>query len=377
MLFHLERTWKSAMKGKKKNPFRKGDSLKGLSIPTPRRDVSFNGKVSVSAPTTPHGLADPSPTNSQQSSPRSAASTPRNQPSKPTAVQARRKAQKERDLFNELETDIINASTLEDKADLVEEMSVGVEKSRDVKRLFFESTAIMQFVIEEVRTYSLYPSGKYFRVDELEYLIILLELLEKALADSSTIPQRLNLVNMPKPHSSFDILESMLRGPVIKAKKESTNQSEINKQLEMINILIVGILTEVEDLAVESSLNGQQFSPSIFLGALMRIPNFVESKVSNYFSALLSMLSAPQKPVPPDVVLQIYQHVKFLRFLVVSQPELQQFIHTNYEEDIKYFFKNPDIVAKLQASDEDGGPFVPAIIDYLSEISQLCGPRYH
>ena len=122
-----------------------------------------------------------------------------------------------RELYKEIESEILHARTMAERARLVDELGLAVDNSYLLKRLFFENDAVWNLMCTELATYARpFPSSvrsvehlkeRYTRADELDYILIIIDLITRAVFTSEPLQERFALLNHTPPHSIGDIVE--------------------------------------------------------------------------------------------------------------------------------------------------------------------------
>jgi len=117
-----------------------------------------------------------------------------------------------RRLYEEIEAEILTIDPQESllemqrSSDLIYELSKAIIHDRTIKQCFFESMALIYWLLQQISICHATNLVKFNRVSQLKYAMALMTLLQSALFNSQTIDARLNLCD-PSPFTFTGLIE--------------------------------------------------------------------------------------------------------------------------------------------------------------------------
>ncbi|KAK3700689.1 hypothetical protein QZH41_015640, partial [Actinostola sp. cb2023] len=129
-------------------------------------------------------------------------------------------------LFNQLKTEILHSHRMEKTFVLINELLTAAQKSFSLKKLFWKSSELFQFIVDQVQLYLPHSPSRSSkrkgnnRADEFDFVVVLLECLVCMFRETEILSSRLNVLKTNKGKAVKDLLQSILSTPTISRRSE-------------------------------------------------------------------------------------------------------------------------------------------------------------
>lgn len=327
-----------------------------------------------------------------------------------------------RSLFNELQRDVRNARTRNDRRQLLLELSEVLQTDFELKKLFFQSefrmleqqgtTSWTEYLFQELSRCR-EPREKENRLDTLLYVESILKLLYAALFDSTTGSDRFAFVS----NHSYDIatifelfiqdyriddhVSSDEEDDQASTAKESTTRISRQDYLKQSQSRLVALVNDLgtTDSATDCSRVRKQILDLQGLilyeldymmceAHLLQRPRFphnvgvaqhlaTQPEMNRWFARFIKRfceiftecLESFSQTEDTDPALRLLQHSNALYMFLVGDFRLREQMKEENDEALNFFIRNPDFCARLNA--------VPCIetdltLKQLKEIEKIC-----
>ncbi|XP_074644696.1 uncharacterized protein C12orf56-like isoform X2 [Tubulanus polymorphus] len=303
-------------------------------------------------------------------------------------------------LFVQLKQEILNPENkMEDVFSLVNELKMAMEKNFALKKLYWKSPELFQFMVNQIDLY-MKPhvadintdEGRTQRADQLELVNLLLESLCLVFRETEICPSRVAALKNGDGKYITKLLCSVTCRPQVPEKYVPlTNkaakllmQTDMNKMRCIADAEIAQLSAEftnhVTNVVYELVLIAKQANwdqiPGNFFTVGWLVKNMTDTGAMNEFlkpmlSQAIKLLSPSQdiELKPFDAVL-VYHQFFILQTFIEYRPQVMHFIKQNFFEEFKYFIQAPVIRAKLPPSYPIGSLALPSIEKVISKVLQ-------
>ncbi|KAK3604342.1 hypothetical protein CHS0354_000339 [Potamilus streckersoni] len=277
-------------------------------------------------------------------------------------------------LFQQLKRELlIPSNTMEKTFELLNELRTATEKNFALKKLFWKSPDIFNFFLRQLQKYLPKSkvnvnsdSGRKERADELEFVILVIEIICLMFRESEIIVERNTTLKAERGKSALDLLMVLTCVPEI-PKRHSISGAGVTKTDEFR----VESDTEIEKLMSEFRKNSIHVVSELFLMAkqanwsnsedsffnlswmvkTMEEIKSTEKYVDEVIKMMLKMISPKADSIlsPEDTVL-LYQQFFVLQIFFQHSPKIRSFICANYLEEFRYYVRGPAISQRISPS---------------------------
>ncbi|ELT94906.1 hypothetical protein CAPTEDRAFT_101660 [Capitella teleta] len=354
---------------------KKQNDLRSLNIPkTPRSSRGISARSSLSA--SGHSTARDLLKRDRQFS----------------SFSARELSDKERRrLFSELKKEILDAGDdMEKTFSVVSELRDGVERKFRLKKLFWKTPELFDYLIKQLLHYlpeSSNPQAtinddeaKKLRADELDLAILLAEAIAVMFRETEIVPTRITSLNSGAGSVVGKLLFAMTTQPKV-PQKGNRNEEVVLVGCLFIFFYILQLAKLVQEFTntatsvlFELILIAQQVRSDLNIlisitFQLIRSPlfNYVERMVAH----IMRLLSPSQfDELPPLSVVLVFQQFTVLQCFMEYSPNITKFVRKHFYEEFKYYIQTP-ILKKKIPSRYPLTPYIFRLIEtVVSEVLQ-------
>eukprot|EP00050_Salpingoeca_kvevrii_P000869 m.157745 g.157745 ORF g.157745 m.157745 type:complete len:567 (+) comp10235_c0_seq1:1799-3499(+) len=258
-------------------------------------------------------------------------------------------------LFRQLMQEVTSSTSIEDRFELLDELLAAANRSVYLKRLFWQKREYYCLMMDELRNLLAFseempPSSRKI---ELDYCVIVLEVLVKMLQESETVTERLFILNADRPYAIVNLLQIVLQPPHLDFVPEDVKNSPSWKETQ----------AEIFDKAVEllfqlflvASQAGWRSSPPEYhqlniwwlVRQVARIPGIKENFVASFLTQYTKLLSQPIPAATAASAIALYHRTAILTFLVRPASALAEYLRETYEEEFRYLINADELELRL------------------------------
>ncbi|XP_033642541.1 uncharacterized protein C12orf56 homolog [Asterias rubens] len=281
--------------------------------------------------------------------------------------------------FQQLKSEITNsANSMPDVFQLVQELCNAAEKYFVLKKLFWKTEDLFEFMIAQLNRYlpkselnlQNNERGRHHRADELELAILLIESLGLMFRETEMAPGRLSTVKANNGKAVLDLVVVLTclpevpqrwRPPRTKAHSllletdadswETYGDAEVFNLVKELTDASIAVLFELILIAHQSNWGnseGRFFNICWLIKVLESLQTttykFVERLISRAMRFL--MPSSTETLTPVQAVL-LFQQFFVLQTLIQYSSPIAAHVRSNYTEEFRYYVRSPHIVNKL------------------------------
>eukprot|EP01137_Pigoraptor_chileana_P005829 Opistho-2@49431 len=321
-------------------------------------------------------------------------------------------------LFRQMASEILLSQTLEDSFDLIHELSVAGEHNMTVKKLFWETPDLYVHVLRQLALYlpsspsgsgtppttprpttprggaqptsprGPKPSSEHCRADELEYALVILELLSNMMKEGEVVYARTLILTASRPCSLVDLLTCIVADPdrtkagLSKGRggRPEEDTGEIDRLVREITdaaLRLFFYLVTVTQQALSGDRDLRKYSPawlirvmdgsgasgtntggagaslslslsssaSFFSGVTSR--DFRSRFLPRMMGRLMEYLAPTCPPLEPRDAVLMFQYFAFMHTLLKHGGDLGTHFKSAFIEEFRYFVRNPAFKRKL------------------------------
>ncbi|XP_031571203.1 uncharacterized protein C12orf56-like [Actinia tenebrosa] len=276
-------------------------------------------------------------------------------------------------LFNQLKTEILQSHRMEKTFVLINELLTGAQKSFSLKKFFWKSSELFQFIVVQVKLYlpnsPSIPSRRKGnnRSDEFDFVVVLLECLICMFRETEILPSRLNVLKTNKGQSLVDLLESIMATPTLSRPKSEPPKISPAAQLLLMGTSQDSVLSRREDefsKAIIFPVEGNALN-ICWLVSLMDSNSSTETFVERMMERQLNIISTRRKHLSPKHAVLLYQQLYILQNIMDYSENMAASIPRSYAEEFRYYIKKPIIHKKLSSR----YPLTPPILKLLDKVT--------
>ncbi|XP_032234671.1 uncharacterized protein C12orf56 [Nematostella vectensis] len=271
-------------------------------------------------------------------------------------------------LFNQLKTEILQSHHMEKNFVLINELLTAAQKSFSLKKLFWKSPELFNFIVDQIKMYlPESPSTRSRqrgnnRADEFDYIVVLLETLVCMFRETEILQSRLNVLKAHKGQTLRDLLEHVIATPCVgrksseskispaaqlllygpngdvrQAAEEDETAKLLNEVLDCVTSVIYEILTAVHQSSVFKIENN-----TINISWLIKIIDThreAEAFVKRMMDRQMSVVLSDRKPLSTKSAVLVYRQLYILHNLLEYSHPMASAIPRSYSEEFRYYIK--------------------------------------
>ncbi|KAL3851829.1 hypothetical protein ACJMK2_015534 [Sinanodonta woodiana] len=276
-------------------------------------------------------------------------------------------------LFQQLKRELLNPSnTMEKTFELLNELRTATEKNFALKKLFWKSPDIFNFFLRQLQKYLPKSkvnvnsdSGRKERADELEFVILVIEIVCLMFRESEIIVERNTTLKAERGRSALDLLMVLTCVPEIPKRyaisvarfTDTDDITEADAEIEKLMLEFrknsIHVVSELFLMAKQANWSNSEdsfFNLSWMVKTMEEIKS-TEKYVDEIIKMMLKMISPKAESVlsPEDTVL-LYQQFFVLQIFFQHSPKIRSFICANYLEEFRYYVQGPAIRQRISPS---------------------------
>ncbi|KAK7490608.1 hypothetical protein BaRGS_00018211 [Batillaria attramentaria] len=299
-------------------------------------------------------------------------------------------------LFNQLKQQLFDPSnSMEVFYQLFTDLKQATQQNFYLKKLFWRSGDIFALMVQQLQKYmprtdaNLHTEdGRAQRVDELDFVILIVTTLSLMFRESEILPSRVQALKTERGKYVIDLLMTLTSPPMAPEKQvllmkhwsaPSKNKRfggpsprNIDQELhQLLSEYIRESITAVFELLLMAKQNqfdepeGTHFTVSWMIKVMEETKN-TEHFVERVMSQILEVINLARfGAVSSQQAVQLYQQFSLLLAILDHNSSILAFLRNHYHEEFKYFIQGPALARKLPTN----FPITPSTIGVVSQVS--------
>ncbi|XP_062522993.1 uncharacterized protein C12orf56-like [Corticium candelabrum] len=288
-------------------------------------------------------------------------------------------------LFHQMTHELLTATSIERKAQLLQELKTSCDRVYSLKRYFWKTSELLEFLVHQMDdnvAALLQTCDECKRADELEFAVVVLQAIASVFRETEVLDNRaVVLTNKKEPLlSRLVALLVKYTDPTVTMQKGGTkirkkaNDDEIHELVEELSDCVITVLFELFVAAqqmtwlfdissgfnicwIAGCIEGSQNTQSV-VDCLM--------KRTTRTLGLMHLKSV----VPATQAVLLYQQLYVIKIILQYTQTTASYMRATYAEEFRYYFQDPAIGRRLPSE-------YSLTLPSLRLVSEIVGRAFH